>query len=350
MSKIKDFFGTVTDKAAACGGFVKAKTAPAVAAVNRFNKKTGIDKLIHPASLDKRKARNGWIFVLPFVLGIAFFYLPIIFDSIVFSMANLRIGEGGAITLEYVGLEYYENALMKDPTFVQTLLDGIKQLIFDIPAIVIFSLFIAVVLNQKMLGRAAFRAIFFVPVIIATGLMDSINAADVLADQMGSGEGIDTGSGSSTSTEIVSALDIQMLFAGMKVGTGLVTYVTGLVNDIYDIINRSGVQMLIFLAGLQSISPAIYEACKIEGATAWETFWKITFPMISPMILVNAIYTIIDSFTSKSNVVMTFISSKYESNQSFATSMAWIYFIVIMLIIALFVAIASAFIFYQRRD
>ena len=348
MSKMQDFFGTVKQKAAACGGFVKTKTASAVAAVGRLGK--GAAKPAHPASLDKRKARSGWLFVLPFVLGIAFFYLPIIFDSIVFSMANLNIGEGGAITLEYVGFEYYEKALLKDPTFLQTLLDGIKQLVFDIPAIVIFSLFIAVVLNQKMLGRAAFRAIFFVPVIIATGLMDSINAADVLADQMGSGEGIDTGSGANASTEIVSALDIQMLFAGMKVGTGLVTYVTGLVNDIYDIINRSGVQMLIFLAGLQSISPAIYEACKIEGATAWETFWKITFPMISPMILVNAIYTIIDSFTSKSNVVMTFIASKYESNQSFATSMAWIYFIVIMLIIAIFVGIASAFIFYQRRD
>ena len=108
--------------------------------------------------------------------------------------------------------------------------------------------------------------------------------------------------------------------------------------------------MLIFLAGLQSISPAIYEACKIEGATAWETFWKITIPMISPMILVNAIYTIIDSFTSKSNVVMTYISGKYDIGRELATAMSWIYFLVIMLIIALFVGIASAFIFYQKRD
>ena len=362
MSKFNDFFKSVKNKTAAAGGFLKEKTAPVTGAIakgakvtgnaiGRFNKKTGIDKLIHPDSLDKRKARNGWLFVLPFVLGILLIYLPVIFDSIWFSFNTLKVLQGDrGLKLEFVGFKYYSDALVTDTSFLQKLIEGIQQLIFDIPAIVIFSLFIAVILNQKMLGRAAFRAIFFVPVIIATGLMDSINATDVLADQMGSGEGIDTGGGASTSAEIVSALDIQMLFANMKVGTEIVAYVTGLVNDIYDIINRSGVQMLIFLAGLQSISPAIYEACKIEGATAWETFWKITIPMISPMILVNAIYTIIDSFTSKSNVVMTYISGKYDIGRELATAMSWIYFLVIMLIIALFVGIASAFIFYQKRD
>ena len=350
MNKIKEILATVKEKMAAFGGFLKEKTAPARAGLAKASDKIGLTKFIHPASLDKRKARNGWIFVLPFVIGILFIYLPIIFDSIWFSMNKIGTIKYGGMSLTFVGFDHYKEALFDDTTFVQKLVEGIKQLIFDIPAIVIFSLFIAVILNQKMLGRAAFRAIFFVPVIIATGLMDSINASDVLADQMGSGEGIDTGSGSNATTEIVSALDIQMLFANMKVGTEIVTYVTGLVNDIYDIINRSGVQMLIFLAGLQGISPAIYEACKIEGATAWETFWKITFPMISPMILVNAIYTIIDSFTSNSNVVMSYISEKFDVNQVLASAMSWIYFIVIMLIIAAFVGIASAFIFYQKRD
>ena len=349
MSKFSAFFETVKTKAAAAGGFIKKKCAPVTAALSKASKKTGLDKVLHPASLDKRKARNGWIFVLPFVLGIFFIYMPVIIDSVFFSMSKIGTNPGGSMKLTFVGMTFYKDALLADASFVQKLVEGIKQLIFDIPAIVIFSLFIAVVLNQRMLGRAAFRAIFFVPVIIATGLMDSINASDVLADQMGSGEGIDTGGGASASTEIISALDIQKLFSNMKVGADLVTYVTGLVNDIYDIINRSGVQMLIFLAGLQSISPAIYEACKIEGATAWETFWKITFPMISPMIFVNAIYTIIDSFTSKSNVVMTYISSKYDSGRELATAMSWIYFLVIMLIIAAFVGIASSYVFYQKR-
>ena len=141
-----------------------------------------------------------------------------------------------------------------------------------------------------------------------------------------------------------------MLFASMKVGTGLVKYITEAVNNIYDIINRSGVQMLVFLAGLQSISPAIYESCSIDGATAWETFWKITFPMISPMILVNAIYTVIDSFTSSSNSVITLIKTKSQQSIGLGSAMAWMYFLVVILVIAIVAAILSAYIFYQRRD
>ncbi len=328
---------------------VKDKTKSLFTKETLLNVKNWFASLFRPSSLDKRKARYGWIFVLPFVIGILCLYLPVIVDSISLSLNKINTIRGGATVLEFRGLEFYNEALFKETGFVESLGEGILQLIFDIPAIVIFSLFIAVVLNQRMLGRAVFRAIFFVPVIISTGLMDSLNVQDTLGDQMQNGS-IETGSGSNATQDIISAMDIELLFANMKVGTEIVAYVTGLVNDIYDIINRSGVQMLIFLAGLQSISPAIYEACTIEGATAWETFWKITFPMISPMILVNAIYTIIDSFTSKSNIVMTYISGKYEAGREMATAMSWIYFLVIMLIIAAFVGIASMYIFYQKRD
>ena len=113
--------------------------------------------------------------------------------------------------------------------------------------------------------------------------------------------------------------------------------------------------MLIFLSGLQSISPAIYESVQIDGASAWETFWKITFPMISPMILVNAIYTIIDSFTAGSNVVMRYIDQyKAESSEIngeiIASAMAWVYFLIVLAIVGIFAAIFSAFVFYQKKD
>ena len=305
-----------------------------------------------PPSLTKRKARAGWLFVLPFVIGILIVYLPIILDSICYSFFQISPVTGGGYTLTFKGLEFYKSALVNNTTFTTTLVSGIKQLLVDTPMILIFSLFIAVVLNQKMLGRAAFRAIFFIPVVLSTGLMETINASDKLADYMGGGEGggISDGSGGDAASEIVSAVDIERLFEGVKIGSGLVEYVANAVNSIYDIVNRSGVQMLIFLAGLQGISPSIYEASSIEGATAWETFWKITFPMISPMILVNAIYTIIDSFTSQSNVVMKYIASIYDNGNEVATAMSWIYFGVIMAIIGLFVLIASSFVFYQKRD
>ena len=305
------------------------------------------------ASLDKRKARVGWIFVLPFLIGFVLVYLPILFDSFWLSFNKMSIVMGGGYTLEFVGFENYTEVLFGKygNAYIKTLTEGIGQLLFEVPAILLFSLFMAVLLNQKMAGRAAFRAIFFLPVVLATGIMESIEASNILGSYMGETGGID-GSGASSSGGIISALDIESLFSNMKVGQELVTYVVDLINNIYAIVNRSGVQMLIFLAGLQSISPAIYEACKIDGATGWETFWKITFPMISPMIIVNAVYTIIDSFTTESNKVMSYISgiAGQTNGEVLSTAMAWIYFLIVVLILAAVAGIMSMFVFYQRKD
>lgn len=311
------------------------------------------------ASLDVKKARAGWIFVLPFILGFVLIYLPIIYDSIKFTFNNVLTVRGGGFELEYIGFENYYNALFVDADYVTTLVAGLKQLVFDIPAIVVFSLFIALLLNQKMAGRAAFRAIFFIPVILSTGLIADIDASNTYMDYQGgstgadSSIGIDDGTGATSGvSQIISVMDIERLFSNMMVGTELVTYVVQMVNNIFNIVNRSGVQMLIFLAGLQSISPAIYESCSIDGASAWETFWKITLPMVSPMILVNTVYTVIDSFTSESNTVMAYISEVYNKpgSQTLSSAMAWMYFLIVIAVIALVAAILSAFVFYQRRD
>ena len=206
----------------------------------------------------------------------------------------------------------------------------------------------AVLLNQKMAGRAVFRAIFFVPVILSTGVMESIETQNIMGE-MGESS-INTGAETATDS-IVSVMDVQILFSNLMIGQGLATYVAQLINNIFAIVNRSGVQMLIFLAGLQSISPAIYESCQIDGASTWETFWKITFPMISPMILVNAVYTIIDSFTTKSNITMAFIDgAKSGASQVVGDAMSWMYFLIVMVILAAIAGLLSAFVFYQRRD
>ena len=304
------------------------------------------------ASLDVKKARAGWLFVLPFIIGFVLLYLPVIYDSIKYSFHDIRILTGGGFKLNWVGFENYSNALFVDPNFVQKLGEGITQLILDIPAIVIFSLFVAILLNGKIAGRAAFRAIFFIPVLLTTGLIAEIDASNTLANYMGDAEGIDTGSGESQVAEIVSVMDIEALFSNMMIGTELVQYVVNLVNNIFNIINRSGVQMLIFLSGLQSISPAIYESCSIDGASGWETFWKITLPMVSPMILVNAVYTVIDSFTSSSNVVMQYIESQSptSSGDPLTSAMSWMYFLIVILMIAVVAGLVGAFVFYQRRD
>ncbi len=306
------------------------------------------------ASLQAKKSRAGWLFIAPFLLGFLLIYLPIIFDSIKYSFHEIDIITGGGYELVWVGLGNYQAAL-NDAEFVETLLSGLGGLIVEIPAILLFSLFIALLLNQKMAGRAAFRAIFFIPVLLTTGLIADIDAGNMLGDYMGSESGgIDTGgAGGSGVAEILSATDLQNLFDNMIVGSELAANVTALVNNIFDIVNRSGVQMLIFLAGLQGISPAIYESCEIEGASSWETFWKITLPIISPMILVNAIYTVIDSFTSGSNSVMAYVNELYKTagdGNVISSAMAWMYFLLVMLIVAAVAGIISLFVFYQRKD
>ena len=305
-------------------------------------------------SLDKKKARAGWIFVLPFVIGFVLIYVPMIAQSIISTFYDVALSTKleGYYTIKAVGFENYQAVLFEDTVFVQTLVSGMTQMLIDIPAIIIFSLFMAVILNQKMIGRAVFRAIFFVPVIVSTGIIAEMDRATSNVTTGMEGE-ISTGQqaqGGGSATELISSADISALFSSMKIGGGLVTYVVQIINNIYNIVNRSGVQLLIFLAGLQSISPAIYESCSIDGATGWETFWKITFPMISPMILVNAVYTVIDSFTSANNSIMLYINQETIKRTAEATAMAWIYFILVVLIVAVVAGVMSTYIFYQRKD
>ena len=302
------------------------------------------------ASLDRRKARSGWLFVLPFVIGFVMLYIPIVYESLSYSFFNVDIIDGSVVK-EFAGWEHYSDALFGETDFVQTLVTGLQEMAFDIPAILIFSLFVAVILNQKMIGRAAFRAIFFLPVVVSTGLMESIMTVSYAEG----GEGMELGGAETATDKVASALALEELlmsvFEGLGFGVGLVTYIVEAVGSISTIINRSGVQILIFLASLQSISPAIYESCQIDGATSWETFWKITFPMVSPMILVNGVYTIIDSFTTDSNSVMKVIDDTYASGKmEISAAMGWMYFLVVLLIVGIIAAVFSAYVFYQRRD
>ena len=192
-------------------------------------------------SLDRKKARAGWLFVLPFIIGLLLIYLPIVFDSLTYSFNKIVPLKGGAYRLDPVGFENYQKAL-QNPDFTKVLIAGVKDLVFDIPAIVIFSLFVAVLLNKKIFGRAAFRAIFFIPVILSTGLISEISHSAMAGESyMGSSGTVDDGSGQggSGASQIVSMTDFRWLFQNMQVGGGLLKYVTGIVNDIYNIINRS---------------------------------------------------------------------------------------------------------------
>lgn len=306
-------------------------------------------------SLEKTKARSGWLFILPLLLGLIFIYGPILVNSINFSFSSLgRNPITGQQVVDNVGFRNF--VVVLSPTdrggidFIGTyLVQGLTQLLFTLPPIIVFSLFIAVLLNQKMMGRAAFRAIYFIPVIIATGLMDTLAQSNLMVEAAYAAGGAEAQADSVISG--IAAWQVEALFQLMAVGGFMTGFVIQIMEAIFDIINRSGVQILIFLAGLQAIPAEVYESCRMDGATSWETFWKITFQMISPMILVNTIYTIIDSFTSADNIVMNAIVETGTSvNMTVATAMGWFYFLMMAVVVSLVMFIMSLFVFYQRRD
>ena len=108
--------------------------------------------------------------------------------------------------------------------------------------------------------------------------------------------------------------------------------------------------LLLFLSGLQSVPSSFYEAASVEGASSWEKFWKITFPMISPIILVNAVYTIIDSMAGLNNPIinMVYYESVIYGRHGSAAAMSWVYFLLISLVLVVFIAIASRKVYYEE--
>ena len=197
----------------------------------------------------------------------------------------------GEVRVIFQGLQNYIEAFTIHTSFNRTLVESVLNMAANVPLIIVFSLFVAVILNQEFRGRAFTRAVFFLPVILASGLIASLESSSLI-------EAVQAERVGSRFINILSSFELERMMLQMGVDEVIVQYLTGAVDRIYEIISQSGVQILIFLAGIQSISPQLYEVAVIEGSSGYETFWKITFPMVSPLILVNVIYTIIDYFAS----------------------------------------------------
>lgn len=306
-----------------------------------FHKVNGKRKL----TLQGKDAVAGYLFIIPFLVGFFGLFLPMLLKSVMFSFSNMTVEKGGYVLEKAAngGFEHYIRALAIDPKFNLQLLGAVKDMAVNVPLILIFSFFAANLLNQKFRGRGVARSIFFFPVILTSGIVLGIESSDLLQATLGP-EGMLSADDASTVFNVAT-----FLLKYTNLPSGIVTYLSEAVLGIYDIVIASGVQILIFLAGLQGISPSLYEASNMEGATAWENFWKITFPMISPLILVNAIYTIIDSFTSANNELMTLIKKTIfnDVRYGYGSAMAWIYFLVIAVIISVVGGIIAKRVFYM---
>jgi ABC-type sugar transport system permease subunit len=265
--------------------------------------------------LQKREAVYGYLFFFPWIIGFLIFTAYVVYYALSLSINTVVIAPEG-IQKTYVGLQYYYEVLFVDTEFVEILLRMVGYILLATPIILVMSLIIAILLNQKFFGRTFFRAIFFLPVIIMSGpvmaeLLDgpgamSIESSDVLYQIIGTMP-------ESVSTPVITVLDNFVFILWM-----------------------SGVQIILFLAILQKIDPSLYEASAIDGATPWEQFWKITLPFVRPVILLNAIYTVVDLANSPNNEISDKIElHMFEQGRqySFSSAMSWIYFVVVMVLL-----------------
>lgn len=288
------------------------------------------------SALFERRARYGYIFIAPLILGVCLIFIPNLIETFLYSVSEVDTANNFA--LHFSGFGFYKEAFRSDPEFVPLLADNLKNLVINVPIIVIYSLFIATLLNQEFMGRVIARIIFFVPVLLATGVLSDTDGAALL--YTGAGQVIDTG----VSSGMSGFADMTALLSSLSFPKPLIDVVTGAVSNIYTITRSSGLQIFIFLAGLQEIPVSVYEAASIEGCSKWELFWKITFPMISPQIAVNAIYTIAISATDN-NALLTYSNTLAfgESNYSLATAMNIVYLLALGVFVMLVLALIGKF-------
>ena len=304
-----------------------------------------------PRSKLGREKYMGWFFVAPFLLGIVFIFSKVLVLSIRFSLGDMTPTAAG-YTLEWNSFANYYEMLFVNADVLKTLVASVLETFTQIPLILIFSLFAATLLNQKFRGRAIFRAIFFVPVVLSTGVIQQLQYNDTLLNSLSSTGGFNNGVSADTTGALLNALDVEKFVSNIQFSPQIVNYAVSAANNIYDVVIKSGVQILLFLAALQAISPSIYESANIEGASGWEIFWKITLPMLAPMILANTVFTLVDSFTSPTNSLMKLINtlSFEQSRYGLGAAVSWSYCVIVAAFLLLVYLIFSRFVQYQQRD
>ena len=307
------------------------------------------DKLRH----EHQKTFVSLMFLLPTIIGFLLFFLYPLVMSFVYSLSSLEIVPGSPnIFIGYILSEdadgklqaskaasvffNYVYALRENVDFPVALWDTVKTTVVDTVVITIFSLLIAVLLNGDFRGRGFVRAIFFLPVIFnseaITEALESASSLSTLASQ-------------DSANALSQLFDLDQFLIELKMPVKLVSFLGSITSAIYRTISYSGIQILIFLAAIQSVPKHLYEAAKIEGATAYESFWKITLPMVSPMIIPVIVYTIVDSFLRSD--INDIIDLQYKNSEyGRHAAMSWIYLFSAILILVVLVGIVSRFVFY----
>lgn len=298
-------------------------------------------------SLSQKRTVNGYLFILPWLIGFIIFYIRSIILSAEFTLSELTVGAVGGYELKFVGLENFIYAFREHGTFKQVLTTSVFDMIIDLPLIIFFSLFMAILLNRQFKGRTLVRMIFFLPVILNSS---AISDALELSQQMMAG-GISAGSSQMAAEATSAGVDVGYyigLFTDLAMPETVLDYLVAAVSRINSIITASGVQIVIFLAALQSIPGSMYEVAKIEGATAYETFWKVTFPMVMPHIITNVVYTVIDGFADSQVVTLAYDTAFTDFSYGLSSVFSLVSTAVTCLILVLIVGYIQKRTFYYN--
>ena len=278
---------------------------------------------IKPGRLERREANMGLLFIIPWFIGAALFLAYPLGMSFWYALNNIRINPLQGLTFTFVDTGNFTEILLADAEFPTMLVDYILTTVISAPIIVVFALIIAIMLNQNIKGKGFFRMIFFLPVIIVSGPI-----LGMLTEQ---------GAGS------ISAIDTQAISGAISgvLPAMIAEPIAELFENMVTILWYSGVQILIFLSGLQKMDKSMYEAAKIDGGSGWECFWKITLPNLKSMILLNTVYTIVFISNNDQNAIIGLIkdamfSGTKEKGYGYASAMAWMYALVVLLIVGLF--------------
>lgn len=293
--------------------------------------------------LMQRRARFGYLFILPLMVGVVCFFLPALIQTFRFSVYDMELVSGG-YELSPVGWEYYRYALQGDPQFLPLLGTTLKTFGLQVPVVVIFSLVIANMLNMEFHGRGIARVVFFIPVILSTGIIAQIENSTGFIDLVENNRTLVTGSET-------AGMEISQLLTSINFSDTLIDIVESAIANIYSIVQSSGMQIFILLAALREIPGSLYEAAAVEGCNKWELFWKITIPMISPQIVICTVYTIIDQFASVDNALFTYVHSlAFSSNQfGLANAMYVIYLLCLAVLVAIIMFVLLRFVRAKDR-
>ena len=281
-----------------------------------------------------RRAVYGYLFILPFILGFVFFMIKPLGQSLRMAMSEVVISNQG-FQLNWNNFDNFKKALLVDAEFNRMLTESIGQMIVRSLATIVFSFFVALLLNQKFKGRTLARSIFFLAVILSSGVLVGLESSNALMAQLK--EMIEESGNANSITDVLEKILVSDASGVNGISSKAFKTVFEIIDSIYDVAMASGIQIIIFLSGLQNISPSMYEAAQMEGCTSWESLWKITVPMVSPLMLVCWIYTIVDFFMKSDNQIMTKINTQMTEllNYGFSSAMAWIYFVVCMALIGI---------------